>query len=457
MPRPVDRGKFPVESSRPRAPVQGSVRAVVPICRFMLRCCKEQPVKEKTIAYVGVDWARAVHQACVIDSAGNELGNRQFEHSGSGLDRMADWIVALGDAGPGEIAVGIETPHGPVVEALQGRGLRVYSINPKQLDRFRDRYFPAGQKDDRRDARVLADSLRTDPGAYRRLLIPEESVLELRECSRDANDLVAERTRLAHRIRQQLWRYYPQLLQLGDVTEDWLLTLWEAAPTPEQARRLRRSRIRKILARGRIRRIGVEDVRQVLHQKPLQVIPGTRKAAASSIALSIQRLRLVQSQLGDVERRMADLIEAVDATDGEGDLRSGQRDSDILRSFPGVGTRVLATLLAEAYDPLKRRDYRSLRALSGVAPVTQRSGASLIVKRRRAANKLLRNAVWHWSRVAIQHDPPSRRKYDLLRSRGHRHARALRGVADRLLYVACTALREGTLYNPDQPVRERAA
>jgi enolase len=40
------------------------------------------------------------------------------------------------------------------------RGFQVYAINPKQLDRFRDRFSVAGAKDDRRDAHVLADALR---------------------------------------------------------------------------------------------------------------------------------------------------------------------------------------------------------------------------------------------------------------------------------------------------------
>ena len=56
-----------------------------------------------------------------------------------------------------------------------------------------------------------------------------------------------------------------------------------------------------------------------------------------------------------------------------------QRDAEILKSLPGVGRIVLATLLAEAHDPLRRRDYQALRCLSGVAPVTKRSGKSLIV------------------------------------------------------------------------------
>jgi hypothetical protein len=41
---------------------------------------------------------------------------------------------------------------------LVERGFQVYAINPKQLDRFRDRYSMSGAKDDRRDAFVLADS-----------------------------------------------------------------------------------------------------------------------------------------------------------------------------------------------------------------------------------------------------------------------------------------------------------
>ena len=41
-------------------------------------------------------------------------------------------------------------------------------------------------------------------------------VVELREWSRIAEDLTAERTRLANRLRDQLWRYYPQMLELTD-------------------------------------------------------------------------------------------------------------------------------------------------------------------------------------------------------------------------------------------------
>jgi transposase len=112
-----------------------------------------------------------------------------------------------------------------------------------------------------------------------------------------------------------------------------------------------------------------------------------------------------------------------------------------------VGRIVLATLLAEAFDALQRRDYAALRSLTGVAPVTKRSGKSCIVVRRQACHDRLANATYHWARVAVQHDPRSRAKYAALRSRGHSHGRALRSVADRLLNVACAMLKTGTTFN----------
>ena len=129
----------------------------------------------------------------------------------------------------------------------------------------------------------------------------------------------------------------------------------------------------------------------------------------------------------------------------------------ILRSLPGVGRTGLATLLVEASEPLRRRDYQVLRVLSGVAPVTRRSGKARLVTRRMACNERLREAVYHWARVAMQTDPESKRRYAALRQRGHSHGRALRTLGDRLLATACAMLRSQTLYDPDRKAVSPAA
>lgn len=94
---------------------------------------------------------------------------------------------------------------------------------------------------------VMADSLRTDEHCFRRLTLSDPLVIELREWSRMAEEIHAEKARQANRFREQLLRYYPQFLQIGDdITDGWVLTLWEKAPSPDKAPRLAKSTIRKI-------------------------------------------------------------------------------------------------------------------------------------------------------------------------------------------------------------------
>ena len=73
------------------------------------------------------------------------------------------------------------------------------ALHPKQLDRFRDRHRVAGAKDDRRDAFVLADSVRTDRPSFRRLQLEAPHLLLLRELSRVEETLLEEFRRSANR------------------------------------------------------------------------------------------------------------------------------------------------------------------------------------------------------------------------------------------------------------------
>jgi len=408
--------------------------------------------------FVGVDWGREAHQVCVLDAAGAIIGERAFPHGGGGLAELCDWVVASAVGDPAAVAVAIEVPHGPVVETLLERGFRVCAVNPKQLDRFRDRFCVAGAKDDRRDAHVLGDSLRTDRHCFRGLAVSDPVVVELREWSRMSEELQQERTRLVNRVREQLWRYYPQALDVagGDVAAKWFLDLWTLAPTPAKAARVRESSVDRVLKTHRVCRLDGAEALERLRQKPLTVAAGTTEAAVAHIGTVVQRLKLVNRQIKQAHRRLDALCDKLaEGGDDEAPKPSDEpSDVAILTSLPGVGRIILSALLAEAWEPVRRRDYGALRMLSGVAPVTRRSGKRCVVVMRHACHLRLRNAVYHWARVAIQHDAVSRDRYAALRKRGHSHGRALRSVADRLLAVACAMLTDRRLFDPNHATRE---
>src|SRR5262249_48527139 len=150
--------------------------------------------------FVGIDWGSQQQQVCVLDRDRRRVGERSVDHDGASLARLATWLWSVSAGQPQRVAVAIEVPRGAIVEGLRGRGFHVFAINPKQLDRFRDRHSVAGAKDDRRDALVLADSLRTDQPSFRRLQLDAPQLVVLRELSRAEETLLEAFRRSANQL-----------------------------------------------------------------------------------------------------------------------------------------------------------------------------------------------------------------------------------------------------------------
>jgi transposase len=396
--------------------------------------------------YVGIDWASDSYQLCVVDEDGAVLGEKQVEHSGNGIRQCIDWLLALAGGDASSVAVAIEVPRGAMVESLMENNLTVFAINPKQLDRFRDRHTVAGAKDDERDAFVMADSLRTDRPRFHRIELDEPAIVRLRELSRMEQELQTESNRLANQLWEQLRRYYPQTLSLSPgADEPWLWDLVELAPLPGAQPRL--AKVKEILRKHRIRRVTAEQVLEQLRQPPLRLAPGAAEAASEHVQMLLPRLHLLQQQRKAVAQRIERVLEDLSARPPECEGRE-HHDAKILLSLPGIGRVNAATMLAEASQPLGERDYQALRSYAGIAPVTKRSGKKHVVVMRYACHQRLRNALYHWARTSMQKDPRARQHYAELRQRGHSHGRALRGLADRNLAMLIAMLKSGSLYDP---------
>jgi len=141
-----------------------------------------------------------------------------------------------------------------------------------------------------------------------------------------------------------------------------------------------------------------------LRAPALHVAPGVVEAATEHIALLLPRLRLVHTQRQRCGARLEALLHKLAAVDGDEGQQREHRDVEILRSLPGVGRVVAATVLAEASGPLAERDYQALRTRAGIAPVTKQSGKRRMVVMRYACNGRLRYALYHWARVAVTCD-----------------------------------------------------
>ena len=116
-------------------------------------------------------------------------------------------------------------------------------------------------------------------------------------------------------------------------------------------------------------------LRDRLRAPAVRVAPGAAEAAAAHVGLIAERLVLVNRQLAharsQLDRLVHQLAEAAPAEDPDAPAETAPApsplppDAAILRSLPGIGTGVLATLLAEGNERCGGDD--ALRCLCGVA------------------------------------------------------------------------------------------
>jgi hypothetical protein len=166
--------------------------------------------------YLGVDWADQSHAVWVVDENGKKIAARTVPHTVEGLSQCGRELDEWRAQGI-ELWAAIERPEGRVVDFLLDHSVVVYPVNPKALDRARDRFRQSGAKSDPFDARVLADFLRTDHAHLQALQPSSETAQELKLLTDDYQRHIRQQTRLINQLTVTLKAYYPRALEVAEL------------------------------------------------------------------------------------------------------------------------------------------------------------------------------------------------------------------------------------------------
>ncbi|MFC9916799.1 IS110 family transposase [Streptomyces sp. NPDC059862] len=377
----------------------------------------------------GIDWAEDHHDVAVVDRDARLLGKLRIGDDAAGFQDLLLLLAEHGDSPDDPIPIAIETSRGLLVACLRASGRRVYAINPMAVARYRDRHVVSGKKSDRQDAVVLANILRTDAELHRPLPDDSDLARAIAVLARAQQDAVWDRTRAHNRLRSHLREYYPAILEAFADKRERLLArearaILAIAPTPAEAARLTRSRIRAAVTRaGRQRRIEAETDRL------LEVLRRTQ----------LRQPALVEKAMGHQTRALLAQLEtacqACDELAHDTEVLFLQHpDAEIITSFPGLAVLTGARILAEIGDDRSRFDTaRDLKAYAGSAPVTRESGKSRRVSHRRIKNSRLAAAGRHWAFAALTASLGAHSHYNRRREAGDRYHAALRNLFNRMI------------------------
>jgi transposase len=391
------------------------------------------------VIYLGIDWAEAHHDICLLDEGGRALGKARVAEGLEGLRRIHE-LVAEHTDDAGTVLVGIETDRGLMVQGLVAAGYQVYAINPFAVSRYRDRHATSGAKSDPGDAKVLADLVRTDAHNHRPVAGDSELVEAIKIVARAHQTLIWSRQRSVNQLRSTLREFYPAALDAfgTDLAGRDAVALLDRAPTPQEGRTLSLSKIRATLERaGRQRNLDARatEIQQALRTPQLQPSLVLARAYGNTVRALVRILAQLNTEIAALEAELAETFEV-------------HPDAEILRSLPGLGVVLGARALGEFGDDRTRyQDARARRCYAGMAPITRASGTRRVVLARVARNRRLADALYLWAFSSLTRSPGARHFYDAHRLRDNTHHQALRALANRLVGVLHGCLTHRTPYS----------
>lgn len=384
---------------------------------------------------IGIDVGKRQHIAAICHDGEREARKAvlRFASDRSGFAELERWIERQG---PIARAV-LESSghyHLNLAAALQRSGVPVAVINPLESKYFARRRLQR-TKSDPADARTLAALAMVDQPEPRDVL----AGVELREAARFTMMLVNERARICQRITRLVELGFPELeAAYDDPTCTSALAVLRTAPTAQLAAHKRLPTLAAAARPGGGRRIGERKATQIQAlAKETIAAPELSEQLAFQMRLLIAQHDLLGTQITEAEAHLASLL------DGELVRR--------LRTIPGVGPAIVATLIAEIGDIRRFSEFDKLVAYVGVHPAERSSGEKgadpeTSWRMSKAGNAYLRTALYQMAIVGITHNPTIRAHYARKRAQGKSKMNAVGHCMKKALAIVWGVWRSGTDY-----------
>lgn len=400
-------------------------------------CVGDGTTEVRTLLLVGIDWGDAEHTYCVMDEAGAVVTSGAIPHTPEGFASLVGAIRAHA-VEPSDVCVALETRHGPLVGMLLDERYTVYAINPKAVERHRERFRVAGAKSDLRDAWVLATVLRTDRALYRPVLPDSDTAQELRVLTRDRAELVRTRTMFSNQLTACLKAYFPEFLLLfADPDRPVALALLQAFPTLEVLRAASPKRLETFLRKHHYPESAAkaQQIHQRLRQPTFHITPHLIRTKARLALTLARQLATLRTQIEEYEAEIQRVLRT-------------HPDGELYLSLPGAKHVLAARMIGELGDNRERYpDATVAQCEAGTAPVTRASGATRTVHVRRACIHPLREAMWQFAFCSLRRCAWAKAYYARARARGKHHAEAIRMLGNIWLRIIIAMRRDRQPYD----------
>jgi transposase len=388
-------------------------------------------------ALVGLDWADQKHAVTLQEANSEERHRSDLDQTPEALQ---SWIQGLRDRFGGKpVAIAVEQSRGALIYALMHVDfLYLYPVNPQTLAKFRQAFYPSGAKDDPLDADLLLEIL-VKHRQHLRVWVPDDVLTRsIQLLTEGRRHLIDERTALTNQLTAALKTYFPQALDwFGDLHTARACAFLQRWPSLQDLKIATPSSVRKFYKAQRYRG---EDKLEQLMARIKQAQPLTQDGAV--VLASSMMVHALVTQIPS-------LTESIERYDQQiASLFDQHDDSTLFGSFPGSGSALAPRLLAAFGSNRDRFEFAAeMQQLSGIAPVTEKSGTGIWIHWRLACSKFLRQTFHEFAAQSIVRSDWARAYYHQQRQRGKTHHAAVRALAFKWIRIIFRCWKTRTPYD----------
>lgn len=388
--------------------------------------------------YLGIDIGKYFHVAsCVNAESKVTVAPFKFKSDSEGYkmfkERLSPYI-----SDTFQVRIGLEASGHywlNLYENLVRDGFSPIVLNPLQVHAYRNQGI-RGTKTDNVDSLLIAKMLRLEE--YIDTNAKDDVKLSLRYLARYRSELIEQIVSVKNKVICLLDMVFPEYEKLfSDVFGSTSLALLKEASTPEEILTLDNKKLLRLLEQNSRGRFTEQDARKIK-----EAAHNTFGSKIASDTFGFQ-IRLIISQIEHLTKQVKELEEKISSLYKQLNLT--------LTTIPGIGLTNAASIISEIGDISNFKHPKgpatALVAFAGFDPKLcesgQYKGHARMSKR---GSKYLRKAVYQASFIASQRDPLFKAIYTKQRSRGKAHKVALSHVANKMLHVIWSVLKNNKPY-----------
>jgi len=386
--------------------------------------------------FLGIDISKDSFDFCFTDETEKVLYKDHYQMNITDFTKLSDYLAPFSKD---EILIVMEATgiyHLNLLSYLLEQGLSVSVVNPLFIHAFTKSMTIRKTKTDAKDAHIISIFAKRNGATLK--LSHSNDLESIKPIVREREKLINSMSAIKTDMKSIVNQIFPEMLKNTNIFSKSSLNLLLQAPSKRIIRNLKEKKIAKLLSsdttKGAKPKVGASEILSLAKNSI-----GINNQSLEKILISkIKQLKFLQLQLDEFNEIIESFVD-----------EHHNDDIELLTSISGTGKTSAASFLIELGNINNFATHKQLTAFIGTDPTIYQSGTSVNVKGSisKRGNSHLRRILWHMARAATVWNPILKAYYDKKRNEGKTFKQSVIAVANKLIRIIFSMLKNNTKFN----------